>query len=94
MQTFLLERTVPASFRFEDPDELARHCRWAADGYRRAGAVWLGGVITDAGMFSLVVADGEGALRAYWRSLGVADDDARLRRVLRTIGPFSAEART
>ena len=90
MQSFLLERAVPADLRFEDPAELARHCRWAADGYRQAGAFWLGGVITDAGMFSLVVAEGEAALRDYWRGLGVADEDARLRRVLGSLGPFHA----
>ena len=94
MNTYLLERTVPAAFRFEDPEELARHARWAADGYRKAGAFWLGGVITDAGMFSLVCAEAEDDVRRYWRDLGIADGDARLRRVLRPIGPFAAAARS
>jgi hypothetical protein len=31
MQTYLVERTVPPSFRFEDPDTLALHARWAAE---------------------------------------------------------------
>jgi hypothetical protein len=53
MKTFLLERTIPPAFRYEDPAVLAEHSRWAVDAYRKVGAMWLGGVITDQGMFSL-----------------------------------------
>jgi hypothetical protein len=93
MQTFLLERAVPPMFRFEDPAEIARHSRWALDGYQAMGAAWYGGVVTDAGMFSLVSAGSADDLRRYWRSLGVAEGDARLRAVLGVVGPFAAGAR-
>lgn len=90
MPTFLLERVVPATFDFNDPDTLARHCRRATDGYLAIGASWLGGVITDQGMFSLVAARSGDDLRRYARGLGVADDEMRLRQVLRPLGPFMA----
>jgi hypothetical protein len=90
MKTFLLERTIPLAFRWQDPAVLAEHCRWAADAYGKVGAMWLGGVITDAGMFSLVTAESEAVIRNYWRSLDVTEDQARLRTVLGTVGPFHA----
>ncbi len=90
MRTFLLERTIPPAFRWQDPAVLAEHCRWATEGYMTVGAMWLGGVITDAGMFSLVTARSEADIRDYWRSLGIAEDQARLRTVLGTVGPFHA----
>ena len=92
MQTYLVERTVPPAFRFEDPDVLARHARRAADAYRRVGAFWLGGVITDDGMFSLAAVEQRDELVRYARSLGIAEQDLTLRRVLRQIGPSFAGA--
>jgi hypothetical protein len=90
MQTYLVERTIPPSFRFEDPDTLALHARWAADAYRKVGAFWLGGVITDNGMFSLVAVEQADDLARYARSLGIAQSDISLRRVLAPIGPSLA----
>ena len=77
MLTFLVERAVPA--RFDDPDVVALHARWAADAYRKVGAFWLGGVITDDGMFSAVAVEREADLHAYARSLGIPDGEMRLR---------------
>lgn len=93
MLTYLVERAVPAAFRFEDPETLAAHALRALDGYRSAGASWLGGVITDDGMFSLVAVEQAEDLRRYARSLGIDDADIVLRRVLRPIGPFLAAGR-
>ncbi len=93
METFLVERVVPPTFAFDDPRELARHCRLAASAYHQIGAFWLGGVITDDGMYSLVSAESEADLRTYWRSIGVADDEIRVRKVLKPLGPFLAAPR-
>lgn len=93
MQTFLIERVVPPSLQAYDPAVLALHCRWAADAYRAVGAFWLGGVITDDGMFALVSVEDEADLRTYWRSIGVADDEVKVRRVLAPTGPFLAAGR-
>ncbi len=93
MLTYLVERKIPAAFRHEDPATLALHARWATDAYRAVGAFWLGGVITDNGMFSLVAAEQEEDLLQYGRSLNFPDGDMVLRRVIRPIGPFSAQPR-
>ena len=94
MQTFLVERTVPPALGREDADALALHARWAADAYRKVGAFWLGGVITDAGMFSAVVVEREQDLHDYRRVLGIAQGDMVLRRIVRTIGPWAAGAQS
>jgi len=91
MQTFLVQRVVPPGFRFEDPDNLALHARWAVDTYRKVGACWLGGVITDDGMFSLVAAEREADLHEYGRLLGFDPREMTLRRVLRMNGPSFAQ---
>lgn len=90
MQTFLVERSVPPALRSADAGPVALHSRWAADAYRKVGAFWLGGVITDNGMFSLVAVEREQDLADYARSLGVAEFDFTLRRVLGQIGPSFA----
>ena len=94
MQTFLLERSIPPRFDPSDADQVALHARWAVDGYREVGAVWLGGVVTEDRMFSLVTAEQAADVERYWRALGIADADAKLRRVVRPLGPFFAMART
>lgn len=93
MLTYLVERKIPPAFRHEDPASFALHARWATDAYHEVGAFWLGRVITDNGMFSLVAAEQEEDLLQYGRSLDFADGDMVLRRVIRPIGPFSAGPR-
>jgi hypothetical protein len=93
MLTFLVERKIPEAFRTDDAADVARHARWAVDTYRKVGAFWLGGVVTDDGMFSLVTAEREADLHEYGRLLGFPDGDMTLRRVIRPLGPFLAEAR-
>lgn len=93
MQTFLIERTIPAAFRTDDPQSVAQHARWAVDTYKRVGAFWLGGVVTDNGMFSLVTAEREEDLHEYGRILGFPVDEMILRRVVRPLGPFFAQPR-
>lgn len=93
METLLVERVVPPSFAYDEPEQLARQCRLAADAYRKTGCFGLGGVITDDGMYSLVSAESETDLRTYWRSIGVADHEIRLRKVLQPLGPFLATPR-
>lgn len=93
MLTFLVERRIPEAFHPEDPANLARHARWAVDTYKKVGAFWLGGVVTDNGMFSLVTAEQDADLHEYGRLLGIPDGDMTLRRVIRPLGPFLAEAR-
>lgn len=92
MQTYLVERATPPTFRFNDRAELARHARLAADAYRQVTAFWLGGVVTDQGMFSLVTAEQADDLHAYGRLIGVGEGEMTLRRVLQPLGPFYAEA--
>jgi hypothetical protein len=94
MHSFLIERTIPPAFDIADPAAVALHCRWAVDAYREVGAMWLGGVVTDDNMVSLVVAEEEADLRRYWASLGIGEDEVRLRRVLRPIGPAYAQPRS
>ena len=91
MITFLVERVVPPTFRHDDPATVALHARWAVDAYKQVGAFWLGGVVTDNGMFSLVTAEQEADLHAYGRTLGIPDGDMVLRRVIRPLGPFFAQ---
>ncbi len=90
MQTFLVERTIPPRFDVSDPDMVALHARWAVDAYRQAGAFWLGGVVTEDAMFSLVTAEAAEDLVRYRRSLGIEDRDATVRRVVRPLGPWFA----
>jgi len=90
MKTFVVERTIPPGFDVADPDQVALHARWAVNAYREVGAFWLGGVVTDNAMFSLVTAEEEGDLQRYCRSLGIDDADVTLRRVVRPLGPFFA----
>jgi hypothetical protein len=90
MQTFLVERTVPAAFRHEDPDTLALHARWATDAYKVVGAFWHGGVVTDAAMWSLVSAESEADLARYAHALNIAAGEIAVRRVVRAIGPYFA----
>ena len=92
MQTFMMQRTIPPRFDTSDPDQVALHARWAVDAYREVGAFWLGGVITDNGMFSLVTAEREDAVHEYGRRLGFPPGDMVLRRVIRANGPFFAQA--
>ena len=94
MLTYLVDRTIPPAFAHDDPAVLARHSRWAVDAYRQVGACWLGGVITEDRMYSLVTAERAEDLAAYGRLLGIPDGDMVLRRVIRPLGPFLAEART
>ena len=93
MQTFLVERTIPPRFDVADPDQVALHARWAVDAYREVGAFWLGGLVTEDRLFSLVSAEQEADLRRYCASLGIADEDVLLRRVVRPLGPFFAMPR-
>jgi len=93
MLTFLVERRIPEAFRPDDPANVAQHARWAVDAYKTVGAFWLGGVVTDNGMFSLVTAEREADLHAYGRLLGFPEGDMVLRRVIRPLGPFFAEVR-
>jgi hypothetical protein len=93
MQTFLVQRTIPAALRPEDAQVVAQHCRWAVDAYRSVGAMWMGGVVTEEAMWSLVAVEAAEDLRRYWRMLGIADEDARMQRVTRAIGPFLATPR-
>ena len=87
MLTYLVERVRPQAFRPEDPENLAQHCRWAADGYRDVGAFWLGGVVTADRMFSLVAVNHEDALHQYRAKLGFPEAETTLRQVVRMIGP-------
>jgi len=93
MQTYLVERVIPPAFTHEDPAVVALHARWAVDAYKAVGAFWLGGVVTDNGMFSLVTAEQEADLVEYGRSLGIPAGDMVLRRVIRPLGPFFAQPR-
>ena len=93
MQTFLIQRQVPAAFDHDDPAVWAQHCRWATDAYRQVGAFWIGGVVTDDGMFSLVTAEQEADVHEYGRILGFPESDMTLRRVIRPVGPFFAQGR-
>lgn len=90
MLTYLVERAIPPAFRTDDPENVALHARWAVDAYRKVGAFWLGGVVTDNGMFSLVTVEREEDLRQYARSLAIEDKEMVLRRVIRPLGPYSA----
>jgi hypothetical protein len=93
MLTYLVDRTIPPTFAHGDPAVLAQHARWAVDAYRQVDVCWLGGVITEDRMYSLVCAERHGDLVAYGRTLGIPQDDMVLRRVIRPLGPFLAEAR-
>ena len=93
MLTYLVDRATPPTFAYDDAAVLARHSRWALDAYRQVGACWLGGVITEDRMYSLVTAERAEDLAAYGRRLGIPDGDMVLRRVIRPLGPFLAEAR-
>jgi len=94
MQTFLIERAVPAALDPTDPAVLARHARWATDAYLAVGAVWLGGVVTDGGMYSLVTAETTDCLERYRQALSIPPQDMIVRRVIRPLGPFLAEPRS
>jgi hypothetical protein len=94
METYLIQRTIPAALKVEDPENVALHCRWAADAYHGIGAHWLGGVVTEDAMFSLVAAERAQDLTRYWASLGIAEADVVLRRVVRPLGPSFAGPRT
>lgn len=90
MLTFMTERPIPPRFDVADPENVALHARWAVDAYRQVGAFWLGGVVTEDAMFSLVCAEGAEDLQTYRRSLGIAEEDMRVRRVVRPLGPYFA----
>lgn len=94
MLTYLVERKIPPAFRVDDPENVALHARWAVDAYRNVGAMWLGGAVTDNGMFSVVVVEQETDLHEYGRSLGFPPGDMVLRRVIRPLGPFYAKAQS
>jgi hypothetical protein len=94
MSTFLLQRRIPPAFDPADPDQVALHARWALDAYGAVGATWLGGVVTEDTMLSLVVAEGADDLERYRRSLGIAEADMIVRRVVRPLGPFFAMSRS
>lgn len=93
MQTFIMQRTIPPRFDTSDPDQVALHARWAVDAYREVGAFWLGGVVTEDAMFSLVTAEAPEDLNRYCRSLGIAEQDVTIRRVVRPLGPYFAMPR-
>jgi hypothetical protein len=93
MLTYLMERTIPPRFDSADPDQVALHARWAVDAYREVGAFWLGGVVTEDRMFSLVTAEAQDDLHRYCRGLGIAEQDVTLRRVVRPLGPYFAMSR-
>ena len=92
MQTFLVQRTIPEAFRADDPQNVALHARWAVDAYKQVGAFWIGGVVTDDGMFSLVTAERQADLHEYGRLLRIPAADMTLRRVIRPLGPYFARA--
>ena len=92
MLTFLVERTIPPLFDTTDPDQVALHARWAVDAYREVGAFWLGGLVTEDRMYSLVTAERKDDLERYGRSLGIAPSDLTIRQALRPLGPFFALA--
>ena len=94
MITFLVERTIPARLHPDDPADVALHCRWAADAYKKVGAFWLGGVVTEDRMYSLVTVEQEEDLRRYCKSLGIPDSDVVFRRVLHPLGPFLAQPKS
>ncbi len=94
MLTYLVDRTIPPTFGHGDPAVLARHARRAVDAYRKVDACWLGGLITEDRMYSLVTAERAEDLAAYGRLLGIPEGDMTLRRVIRPLGPFLAEARS
>jgi hypothetical protein len=93
MDTFLVERTLPPVFQPQDPADVARHCRWAADAYRQVGGFWLGGVVAEDRMFSLVAAERIEDLQRYCQIMGIADRDVALRRVVQVLGPSLAGPR-
>jgi hypothetical protein len=93
MDTFLVERTIPPAFHTEDPEQVALHARWATDAYCEVGAFWIGGVITEDRMWSLVTAEAADDLTRYRQSIRVAEQDMIVRRVLRPIGPYFAAPR-
>ena len=93
MQTFLVERTIPPAFQYEDPEVVALHARWAVDAYKAVGAFWLGGVVTETRMWSLAAAEAEDDLRRYADALGLAPREIKVRRVVRAIGPYFAAPR-
>ena len=90
MQTFLVERAIPPAFNTDDPENVALHARWAAEAYKKVGAFWLGGAVTDKGMFSLVTVEQEADLHEYGRSLGFDEREMVLRRIIRPLGPWYA----
>lgn len=90
MLTFLVERKIPPAFTHQDPATVAVHARWAVDTYKQVGAFWIGGVVTDNGMFSVVTAEREADLHEYGRRLGFPEGDMVLRRIIRPLGPFFA----
>jgi hypothetical protein len=63
------------------------------DAYREVGAFWLGGVVTEDRIYSLITAEEEGDLQRYRCSLGIADADFDLHRVVGPLGPFFAMPR-
>jgi hypothetical protein len=90
MQTFLVERRIPPTFHVDDAAQVAMHARWAVDAYRAVGALWIGGVVTEDRMWSLVTAEGADDLARYRQSLGIADADMTVRRIVRPLGPYFA----
>jgi hypothetical protein len=63
------------------------------DACREVGAFWLGGVVTEDRMYSLITTEEESDLQRYRCSLGIADADFDLHRVVRPPGPFFAMPR-
>jgi hypothetical protein len=90
MNTFLVERTIPVAFHVDDPEQVALHARWAVDAYREVGAFWIGGLVTEDRMWSLVTAEQAHDLDRYARALGIADQAVTVRRVVRPLGPYFA----
>jgi hypothetical protein len=93
MPTFVLERIVPPGFDVTDPGQVALHSRWAADAYRDANIVWLGGVATKGKMYSVLVADDRGDVERYLGALGVEAGEFALEQVVSTLGPQVAMSR-
>ena len=76
MNTFLVERTIPPAFHSRGPRRRSRmHARWAVGCLpRRPSAFWLGGVVTEDRMCSLVTAEAADDLAPLPAvSCGIAD---------------------
>ena len=77
----MMERPIPPGFDPADDDQLARHCRIALEGHRKAGTQWLGSFVSGDRIFGLVVAEDEAQLRRYWEAVGIEGQDIKAHRI-------------